>query len=323
MPEKRQPDDRKNSNMRVPYSDIRSEYMDTPVRKVFDLRTDGLPEVPSLGWCNYSYARPDVPAHRHFGTFEVHFVERGRLVFEVEGQGFNLLGGDLFVTHPGECHSSNGLRVEPCTLYWLLVRLPKRGRPLLHLPAEESVLLVSQLQSLPLRQFHGSAQIKVLFKQLLDLHSRTETTFRCTRMRQLVVQLLLEVIDCSVRHEAADSATIIQEIALMIRSCPAEEFSLKDLARKAGLSLSWFMAKFKQETGLSPRQLILLAKIDAACQHLRNGKESISKIGGDLGFSTSQYFAVVFRRITGMSPGQYRREGMPRGPTHRREDDQH
>ena len=70
--------------MRVPFTDIRVEYMDTPERKVLDLRRDGIKEVPMLGWCNYSRARPD-SAHCHKGMIEVHFLDRGQQFFEVEG----------------------------------------------------------------------------------------------------------------------------------------------------------------------------------------------------------------------------------------------
>ena len=73
--------------MRVPHTSIRVEYMDTRERKVFDLRPDGVPEVPMLGWCHNSHARPDLPAHRHHEMLEIHFLDRGRQVFEVERPG--------------------------------------------------------------------------------------------------------------------------------------------------------------------------------------------------------------------------------------------
>jgi mannose-6-phosphate isomerase-like protein (cupin superfamily) len=94
--------------MRVPYTDIRVEYMDTPERKTFDLRRCGLREVSMLGWCCYSHARPDLPTHHHPGVVEIHYLDRGRQVFEVEGQEYELHGGDLFVTQPGEAHSTSG-----------------------------------------------------------------------------------------------------------------------------------------------------------------------------------------------------------------------
>jgi len=81
--------------------------------------------------------------------------------------------------------------------------------------------------------------------------------------------------------------------------------------------------RFKEEIGISPRQFILRTKIDMACRRLLASDEPISKIAGDLGFPTSQYFATVFRRLTRVSPRRYRQEGTRvLRPSHRQEDGQ-
>jgi AraC-like DNA-binding protein len=49
-----------------------------------------------------------------------------------------------------------------------------------------------------------------------------------------------------------------------------------------------------------------------------NTQASIIEITHDLCFSSSQYFATVFRRETGMTPGEYRGKHQQKGTTHRR-----
>ena len=105
-----------------------------------------------------------------------------------------------------------------------------------------------------------------------------------------------------------------------IESQPDADFRLQHLARQAGLSLSRFKVRFKEETGMSPRQFIVRSKVDTARSRLRTGQEPIGKIALDLGFPTSQYFATVFRRLMGVSPKQYRWRLTAR-PSHRREDE--
>ena len=94
------------------------------------------------------------------------------------------------------------------------------------------------------------------------------------------------------------------------------------MARKAHLSASQFKSRFEKETGVSPWQYILNARIEAAKQRLTAGDESITQIAMDLGFASSQYFATTFKRITGVTPHGYRRGVFPHGPTHRRDDGQ-
>ena len=144
--------------MRVPFTDIRVEYMDTPERRVIDLRRDGIKDIPMLGRCSYSHARPDLPAHRHPGVIEVHYLDRGKQFFEVESQEYQLHGGDLFVTRPGELHSTGGRPVEPCVLYWMNLRVPKPGRDTVAASAAGNCSLLEALQSLPQRHFHAAAR---------------------------------------------------------------------------------------------------------------------------------------------------------------------
>jgi AraC-like DNA-binding protein len=72
------------------------------------------------------------------------------------------------------------------------------------------------------------------------------------------------------------------------------------------LSTSHFHAAFLQQTGFTPSDFRQRHRIQRAKQLLQNTSLSISTIAFDLGFSTSQYFATVFRKITGISPREYR-----------------
>jgi AraC-like DNA-binding protein len=74
------------------------------------------------------------------------------------------------------------------------------------------------------------------------------------------------------------------------------------LARQSHLSLSRFKSRFKAETGIPPKQFILQCKIEAARKRLVDGHESIGQIAMDMGFSSSQHFATVFKRLLGESP---------------------
>ena len=112
-----------------------------------------------------------------------------------------------------------------------------------------------------------------------------------------MVELLLETIDNAARHANGGRGSMVREVVRIIESGPGEDFRIKELARLAGYSLSWFKMRFKEETGVSPRQFILRTKIDIACRRLASSEDSIGKIAGELGFPNAQYFATVFRRL--------------------------
>ena len=76
-------------------------------------------------------------------------------------------------------------------------------------------------------------------------------------------------------------------------------------ARAIHLSESRFKARFRREVGLPPGVYILRAKIAAACTELRQPGTRVTELAHRLGFSSSQYFATVFRRFTGLTPSTY------------------
>jgi AraC-like DNA-binding protein len=308
------------SNMRVPFMDIEAQYMDAPHRRVLDLRKDGLADVPMLGMYTYAHARPDLPVHRHAGGWEICYLERGSQTFEVQRQAYHLRGGDLFVTLPDEPHGTGGSPSEPGVLYWINVRRPRRGRGWLGLPRPEGESLLAALSSLPNRQFRATQQTKSLFKDLFRWHDAPEIAHRTTRIRNGVIRLLLDIHDASRRHAKSQSSRRIEEIIRLVRETPQSDFRLCDLAARAGLSLSHFKKRFKAETGLAPRQFILKEKIELAKGFLDDQQTSITDIAIDLGFVSSQYFATVFKRLSGMTPSEYRRAHPP-AMTHQRRDD--
>jgi AraC family transcriptional regulator len=83
--------------------------------------------------------------------------------------------------------------------------------------------------------------------------------------------------------------------------------SLSTLADLAGMELFRFVRAFKCSTGLSPHRYVLDARITHAKDLLRNRALSITDAAIRTGFATPSHFAVTFRRLTGMSPGEFRR----------------
>ena len=79
------------------------------------------------------------------------------------------------------------------------------------------------------------------------------------------------------------------------------------MARAAGLSESALRAGMLRQCGMPPGEYILRAKIREAQRLLREGA-GITGAAHALGFSSSQYFATVFKRFTCLTPSQWLRQ---------------
>jgi AraC family transcriptional regulator len=88
----------------------------------------------------------------------------------------------------------------------------------------------------------------------------------------------------------------------------AEEFNLDRLAAQAGLSRFYFNRLFKSATGVSPSRYQITLRMDAAKRLLRETKKSAVDVALDVGYANPSHFAQLFRRETGLSPSDYRRQ---------------
>jgi AraC family L-rhamnose operon regulatory protein RhaS len=85
--------------------------------------------------------------------------------------------------------------------------------------------------------------------------------------------------------------------------------SIDDLAHEANLSKSLFISRVKQLTGLPPYAYILFCKMQKSKLLLQDMQRSVTDVAFELGFSSSQHFAMQFKREFGMTPSQWRAEG--------------
>ncbi|MGO4763663.1 helix-turn-helix transcriptional regulator [Cupriavidus sp. 2KB_3] len=89
-----------------------------------------------------------------------------------------------------------------------------------------------------------------------------------------------------------------------------EPITLNDMASHVELSRMHFAAQFRRATGLSPHAYLNRSRIERAKNLLVRGHESLAEIALQVGFSSQSYFTTVFRKHTGLAPGQWRMRQM-------------
>jgi AraC family transcriptional regulator len=87
-----------------------------------------------------------------------------------------------------------------------------------------------------------------------------------------------------------------------------DELGLSQLAAIAGMSPHYFSELFRQSTGCTPHQYVLLRKIERAKQCLRNPRCSVNEAGMEAGFQNPSHFARVFRKLVGITPSRFQSE---------------
>ncbi|REE57953.1 AraC family transcriptional regulator with amidase-like domain [Streptomyces sp. 3212.3] len=86
-----------------------------------------------------------------------------------------------------------------------------------------------------------------------------------------------------------------------------EPLSLEALARHAAVSPRTFSRRFHEDTGYTPMQWVMRARIDVARELLERSQRSVEQIAADVGLGTGANMRLHFQRILGTTPSEYRR----------------
>lgn len=90
-----------------------------------------------------------------------------------------------------------------------------------------------------------------------------------------------------------------------------EEITLSRLAQQAGYTEYYLSRKFRQETGLTPKEYLRKKRLERAALLLRTTTEDVQDISERLQFCSQSYFAEHFRKKFGVTPTQYRSSRSP------------
>lgn len=83
-------------------------------------------------------------------------------------------------------------------------------------------------------------------------------------------------------------------------------FRINDLCDYLGYSKSYLSKLFHEQTGTSLAHFSINYKIQKAKQLIRQGDLNFTQISDSLSFDNPQYFSRVFKRITGMTPSEFK-----------------
>jgi transcriptional regulator GlxA family with amidase domain len=86
-----------------------------------------------------------------------------------------------------------------------------------------------------------------------------------------------------------------------------QPLAVGELAREARVSARTFSRRFVEETGHTPTQWILRARVDRARELLESSTLGVEQVAARVGLGTAANLRLHFQRILGTSPSEYRR----------------
>ena len=100
---------------------------------------------------------------------------------------------------------------------------------------------------------------------------------------------------------------MVQKAIEYINAHIHERLSIDEICHVLHVSKYYFCKKFKQSTGITVMNYILMTRIISAKNMLENSDLAIGEISSRCGFSSQSYFCRVFKDESGMTPLQYQK----------------
>jgi len=111
------------------------------------------------------------------------------------------------------------------------------------------------------------------------------------------------------QHSRQPICIMQQEIGTLVLRKPSGKSNCDRIGIKyvAGLSKMHFAAQFRAATGYRPHEYLLHQRVERAKAMLSSLEMPLVEVALSVGFRAQAHFSTVFKRLTGETPGRWRR----------------
>ena len=238
-------------------------------------------------------------------------VEKGRvlddyqLIYVTRGSGqfrsaslphpLPIVQGSLFLLFPGEWHNYCPSPETGWKEYWIGFKGPQM---------DSWVADGFFFKDNPLWNVGIHSDIVELYQEAIDTAREQRSGFQ-QRLSGIVAHLVSLAWFYRRNEDFSEVENMMNRAKILI----SEQFlsiTPEDLSRQLCLGYSNFRRIFKEYTGLAPAQYIRQVRLNRIKEALTNTSAPVKQIAFELGYENEDYFFTAFRRMTGLTPLEYR-----------------
>lgn len=251
---------------------------------------------------SYVMKRP----HYH-SYYEIYYLLSGQCRMFIDQDIYYLKPGDAVIIPPLQIHRAlyeEGLQAERYDMYFT-----KEEADAFHASCGregfERVFLNPRIAiPQPLRP-----GIEGLLSHLSHENGQ-EDAYSHVQQQSLLFQILVLIGRCQDTQQEKDSLNdseaAIVKAAQYINLQYREHLTLDAMAAMSNMSPTYFSRKFRASTGFCFKEYVNYIRVQKASDLLRNTDGTVTSIAIACGFSDGNYFGDVFKKLTGLSPREYR-----------------
>ncbi len=226
---------------------------------------------------------------RTANLYEIGFYTGGRGSIIIEGDSHSVSFGDVRFIKPGTRLSSK----PNYKCYTVVFDF-----------GEEGVIYKNQILDNMPPYFSTNGETMHLFEGIIKSH-RSSDGAQKLRANALLLTLIYELFS-NLYSKKRYSNAVIKCISYMEENFK-EEISLEKLGEISGYSNIHTMRIFKKETGQTPHEWLTEIRLKRAKEMLSTEDMALAEISEKCGFKSDSHFKILFKKLTGFTPGAYRK----------------
>jgi transcriptional regulator GlxA family with amidase domain len=141
---------------------------------------------------------------------------------------------------------------------------------------------------------------------LIEKYFDRETAIYCSKIFQIDIERTSQSPFHIFQAQKTHDDELVYQAQTYIEQNLSQKISFEELASKLAISRRNFDRRFIKATGNTPLEYWQRVKVEAAKSNLEKGRKSIFEVMYEVGYSDDKAFREVFKKITGISPLDYR-----------------
>lgn len=279
-----------------------------------ELLTYGTPDFP-IAFFDDDLSEITVSPHWH-EQVEIVVLTKGTVQMRIAGNSFDLTAGEGYFANSGTLHTA-ALKTKTGHQHAMVFQpdIISSGQDLVYKTYVRPVLGNAGIPYIRLSpSVSWQKEILFLAERAWDAGAFDRKDYplkvreNLSRLFSLIVENTREIEnDLQFSAKSRRDEIRIKDSLLFIEKNYAEDISIDDIAKNAGISVSTCLRLFRTVLDTTPVQYLISYRLQRASEELRKADgRTIAEIAYTCGFSDASYFNRLFRRTYAITPGELR-----------------
>lgn len=196
--------------------------------------------------------------------------------------------------------STGLLEGRACSTHWNLATKFRALFPNIHL-VPDKLITAEKIYTKG-----GAYSFLNLMLFLVEKYFDRDTAVFCSKIFQIDIERTSQSPFAIFQTQKGHGDELVERAQAYIEENLSGKISFEELAFKLAISRRNFDRRFIKATNNTPVEYLQRVKVEVAKSNLEKGRKSIFEVMNEVGYSDDKAFREVFKKITGLSPLEYK-----------------